>query len=328
MIDAVKFNIKKLQLKIVKNTILKNFPDKFKDLFEQALLSNSKTEELPFLHSKFNELVLPAFVTEEQLKFYSTFKTRPGDVFLITYPKSGTFWLYEIIRRIVINDTGSGTIGVKEKLGLVGNTGPLFELSSHEQLDLLPSPRYMVTHLSLSLIPYSSDNNVKYIYLARNPRDVAVSYFNYMRSLPLFDFKGTWNEFLEYFMKGDIPWGSYFEHILEWWALSNNKNVLFVKYEDLKKDLKSQTKIIAEFLDLNLSDEEAEAVAGKCTFKTMKTNPDGLTKALDKFFKKNTSYFRKGSVGDWKNYFSNEQLEQFQKFYESRTNGTGLEFDF
>jgi hypothetical protein len=327
MINTVKSSITKLKFKIVKNTLLKDFPDRFKDLFEHALLSDSKTEKLPFLHSKFNELVLPAFVTEEQLRFYSTFKTRPGDVFLITYPKAGTLWLVEIVRRIVMpNNTNTSTVSVKEKLKFVGNAGPLFEVCTHDQLDSLPSPRYMVTHLPLNLIPYDRENQAKYIYLARNPKDLAVSYFYFLRSLPFFDFKGTWEEFLEHFMKGDLPWGSYYDHILEWWSHKNNQNVLFLKYEDLKKDLKGQTKIIGEFLGFHLSDEEAGFVSEKCTFQAMKANPDQAMKNFSKLFKQG-AYLRKGIVGDWKNHFSDEQLKQFQKLYESCMNGTGLEFE-
>ena len=327
MSKTVKRYITKLQFKIVKNTILRNFPSNFTNLLEHALLSDSKTKELPFLHTKFNELVLPAFVTEEQFRFYSTFKTQPGDVFLVSYPKAGTLWLSEIVRKIINNDTGTDSFSIKKKLNIAANPGPLFEICSHEQLDPLPSPRYMVTHLPLSLINYSSTNNVKYIYLTRNPRDLAVSYFNFMRSFPFLDFKGTWEEFLGHFMEGNLPWGSYFEHVLPWWALKDNENVLFVKYEDLRKDLKGQIKIIAEFLGFHLSDKHADAVVEKCTFKAMKANPNQGIKTFSKLFKKGM-YFRKGSVGDWKNYFSDEQLEKFQKLYESRMNGTDLEFEF
>lgn len=312
----------KVMFKLGKNTVLNGFSDHFKNLFEHAIFSNSKTKELPFLHSRFNGIVLPPFVTPEQMNFYSTFQTRPGDVFLITYPKAGTIWLVEIVRAIAKVDYSENT---KDKL--FGGLGPLFELRNHEQLDTLPSPRYMFTHLPMSLMPYSNESNVKYIYLARNPRDLVVSYFHFMSSIPIFDFQGKWEEFLELFMKGNLPWGSYFDHVLEWWNRKDQKNVLFLKYEDLKKDLRGQTKIIAEFLDVHLSEQEVEAVVEKCTFQAMKKKPDQAIKELAKFFKKG-SHLRKGIVGDWENHFSNEQLEKFDKLYESQMNGTGLRFEY
>ena len=41
-----------------------------------------------------------------------------------------------------------------------------------------------------------------------------------------------------------------------------------------------------------------------------------------------TSILRKGVVGDWKNYFTQELNERFEKEVLSKIEGTGLEFDF
>ncbi len=321
MKNLVKSNIKKLMLKIARHTVFREFPEHSKNQFEQAMMNGSKTKEMPFLHSKVKGLIWPALITEEQLRNCITFQTSPDDVFLVTYPKSGTMWLAEIVRCIAQpKDSG--------KANHIGGTVPMFDFANHEQLETLLSPRYMSTHLPFALVPRSSEHTVKYIYLARNPKDVAVSFFHFMCSAPVFDFDGTWEEFLQYFIKGNLPaGGSYFDHILEWWSHKDDENVLFLKYEDLKKDLKSQVKIIAEFLGFKLSDEEAQAVAEKCTFQAMKSNPNLEVNKFSKVIKKG-SHLRKGVVGDWKNHFSNEQLKEFNKLYQSRLKGTGLEFEF
>ncbi|MDJ0743097.1 MAG: sulfotransferase domain-containing protein [Xenococcaceae cyanobacterium MO_167.B27] len=319
MKNVVESNIKKMAFQVARNTFFKEYPEHFKDLCERAL-NTSKTKEIPFLHSKVNGLILPPYMTEEQVRIYTTFQTRPGDVFLVTYPKSGTTWLAEIIRCIAQPKES-------DKENLIGGPVPTFDMATQEQLEAVPSPRYMSTHLPFSLLPRSSEHEVKYIYLARNPKDVAVSYFHFS-SMPFLNFDGTWEEFLQYFMKGNIPGGSYFDHVLEWWSHQDDENILFLKYEDLKKDLKSQVKIIAEFLGFKFSDEEAKAVVKQCTFQAMKSNSNqDISKFVDKLFKKG-SHLRKGIVGDWKNHFSDEQLEEFDKLYQSRLNGTGLKFEF
>ena len=319
---SLNFNMKKLQFYILKNTILRPMPENMKEHVEHAFLHGCRTEEFKFLHSNIDGYILPALMSEKDVRLCSSFKARPGDVFMITYPKSGTIWLEEIVRCIVKpNKCSEGP--------LMGDAGPLFEIANHKKLEATPSPRYIVTHLEPNLIPYSSNNGAKYIYLARNPRDVVVSFYHFMCQTTMgpvsFNFDGTWDEFVRYFMNGNLPYGSYFDHVLQWWSRNDNENVLFLKYEDLKKDLKGEVKIIAEFLGFQFSDEQAEAVAEQCTFQAMK-NKSNNTK-FSKIFKQ-SSHLRKGIVGDWKNHFSDEQLEEFNQLYKSRMDGTGLEFEF
>ena len=90
---------------------------------------------------------------------------------------------------------------------------------------------------------------------------------------------------------------------------------------------KAQVKIIAKFLGFNFSDEEAKAVAEKCTFQAMKSNPNLQVNKFSQIFRKD-SHLRKGVVGDWKNHFSDEQLAEFDKLYDFKLKGTGLEFEF
>ncbi len=319
MKNSIESNIKKFAFKIASNTVMRSAPEHFKEIMERAITNGIKTKEMPFLHSQINGSIWPAFMTEEQLRMCSTFPNRPGDVFLVTYPKSGTTWLEEIVRCITRPKKSS-------QENLSDTTMLRFEMVSQELIGALPSPRSIATHLPFALVPRSSKHTVKYIYLARNPKDVAVSMFYFMRSMPLFGFDGTWSEFLQHFMKGNIPVGvSYFDHVLEWWTHKDEENILFLKYEDLKKDLNGQVKIIAEFLGFKFSDEEAQAVAEKCTFQAMKSNPNLAINKSSKF-RKQKPHLRKGVVGDWKNHFSDEQLAEFNKLYESRLKGTGLEF--
>ena len=303
---------------------MKDTPEHFKDLAERATINGYKTKEIPFRHVEIDGSIWAPFVTEEQLRICSAFQTSPGDVFLVTYPKSGTTWIAEIIRCIT---------QAKNPNRDIADTGMLrFEMANQKQLNTWSSPRSISTHLPFDKIMRHSEDPAKYIYLARNPKDVAVSMFYFVRSMKIiFDFDGTWSEFLQHFMKGNIPVGvSYFDHVLEWWIHKDDENVLFLKYEDLKKELKSQIKIIAEFLGHDFSDEEAQAVKEQCTFQAMKSNPKlNINKqpGSSSLFKK-SSHLRKGIVGDWKNHFSDEQLAEFDRVCQSRLKGTGLDFEY
>ena len=58
----------------------------------------------------------------------------------------------------------------------------------------------------------------KYIYITRNPKDVAVSYYYHNKRFEFSDFCGEWDDFFECFMKGDVNYGLWFDHVLGWWS--------------------------------------------------------------------------------------------------------------
>ncbi len=292
----------------------------------KSAIFQNKTAEVPFYHTEFDGEIFTPALSENTGPTYlgGTFETRPGDVFLVAYPKSGTHWLTYITDQIAKNPI----ILNKEEYVAIG-TIPFLERTLPEQLEVLPSPRYMYTHLPYHLVPCSREHKVKYVVIARNPRDVAVSQFNFMRNMKIVDFNGTWNEFLSLFMRGTGFGGSYFEWVLEWWEHQEDNNVLFLKYEDLKKEPTKQIGILANFLGYQLFQEELEEIAEKCTFKTMKANGVGsIEENKISLLREGKSFYRKGIVGDWQNYFSEEQLEKFNRWCNSHLEGTRLEFDF
>ena len=74
------------------------------------------------------------------------------------------------------------------------------------------------------------------------------------------------------FLRGDVDFGDYFDHILSWWAHKDDDNVLFLKFEDMKKHLPSAVAIIAEFIGQYISKEVVEEIAHRATFEDMKND--------------------------------------------------------
>ena len=86
----------------------------------------------------------------------------------------------------------------------------------------------------------------------------------------------------------------------------------------------SHVRRIADFLQKPLSDEIIDRIAEQCTFKEMMRNPRTfkITEGDDDI----GLILRKGVVGDWKNYFTPEMNERFEKEVRAKLKGTGLEF--
>ena len=101
--------------------------------------------------------------------------------------------------------------------------------------DLTP-PRVFKSYIPYERMPCGLPNSTpcKYIYIARNPKDVATSFYHHHRAYHVPGIE--WKEFLEYFLAGKVKFGDYFDHNLGWWAHRDDDNVLFITSEDLKRD--------------------------------------------------------------------------------------------
>ena len=199
--------------------------------------------------------------------------------------------------------------------------------------DEMPSPRFFKTHSPYHMmaggLPHASPG--KHVYVARNPKDVAVSYYYHMRMFYMLEFSGTWDEFYQLYKSGEVIIGSWFDHVLEWWKHRDAENILFLKYEDMKKDHRGAVKKIAEFMGYHPKEEVIDTIVEKSTFQSMKENPTANPNMAEwpmpTFKPGEQPFLRKGVVGDWKNHFTPEQNAEFDAIYAKNMKGSGLEFD-
>lgn len=87
-------------------------------------------------------------------------------------------------------------------------------------MQAVESPRYMLSHFKYSSFPgvlEPSENPGKFIYVARNPKDVAVSYYHHTHAFEVYEYNGDWNDFFSRFYTGEICEGDWFDHVLGWW---------------------------------------------------------------------------------------------------------------
>ncbi|KAK9056417.1 hypothetical protein SSX86_023778 [Deinandra increscens subsp. villosa] len=268
---------------------------------------------------------------ETVMALQDTFEAHPTDIYLATLPKSGTTWLKALMFALVNKN--------RYKHNRL-STHPLLVSNPHDCLPFIEteiyrntptyidphSPRLFATHIPYTSLPRSIINSgCRVVYLCRNPKDVLVSMFHFANKLreKSCDVM-TFEETFELFSRGVMPTGPYWDHVKEYHKVSvdHPDNVLFLTYEDMKKDTTNNVKRLAEFLGYPFTKkEEAEgAVQGiveLCSFQSLsEVNKHGnLREDI-----RNHAFFREGKVGDWTNHLTDEMscvLDEItkEKFY-------------
>ena len=83
---------------------------------------------------------------------------------------------------------------------------------------MIRSPRYFKTHAVLKQFPGSIiTDNMRIIYIARNPKDTVVSLYHHTKSKPEFNFKNcNFHQFCKLFLLGQVENSSWFDHVITW----------------------------------------------------------------------------------------------------------------
>ncbi len=287
------------------------------------------TKVLRFDNTSYAGINIPSCVTPESIAEMGSLSLDPTDVFIVSFPKSGTTWTQNIVK-LLRNNCEKDGVQLQQSV-------PWIEANNDKnrfRVDLaaLPKPRAFKCHFPYDTIPSGKPHTTpcKYIYIARNPKDVIVSfYFHYARFLVKRDLTLEWDLFFRNFIYGNLEFGDFFDHVLSWWAHRNDDNVLFLTFEDMKKDHRAAIACIANFIEADVSENVIDKVTAETSFNVMsKDNTANYSTSSSIVYPGSTPFMRKGEVGDWRNHLTAEQSAEIDQLCEEKLKDTGLVFDF
>ena len=246
------------------------------------------------------------------------FKFRDDDIVIASYPKSGTTLMQQIAGQLVL--------GAPDLLIETGKDSPWPEMPRFVPLQVMMDAaekithrRFIKTHLPIDTLVFSP--RAKYIYVARDPRDVVWSAYNHLVGFTDFIWQsgypgrrpqGSERDYYLEFLAGNTAvmptFDSYWEHVRGWWACRHLPNVLFVHYANLKSDLAAAIRRIARFLDIPVDEALMPRILEHCSIDYMRAKAAADRPADNPAFKADFEFFNKGTIGRWKDVLSAEEI--------------------
>ncbi len=265
---------------------------------------------------------------------WDRFSPRDDDIIITTSIKSGTTWMQAIVMNLIFGEQASpekvsASRWLEARMRPIDEVIDTFESQKHR--------RFIKTHMPLDGLPYFSEP--KYIVVGRDARDVFMSLWNHYKNytsefyklvnedlpnlvgtpLPqcpqyIGDFWYRWitQGWFDWEREG-YPFWTNLGHMQSWWDFRDLPNILFVHFNDLLADLEGEIKRIADYLDIEASEELVKSTAHATTFSTMKANADQIAKFAERNFEGGArAFINKGTNGRWKQILVPEDLSLYK----------------
>jgi len=233
---------------------------------------------------------------------------RDSDVFLGSYPRSGSTWLRFTLREIL---TGEPSDFQNVNLTLCGPGSHTYAPA------LLPEGgRFLSTHESYR-VEYK-----KAVYLVRDVRDIVNSEFWYEKErgfgMPHFD------DYLQRMLQGRRKLGSWHQHVHSWIdsAVAHTGNLLLLRYEDMRSDPEQAFVKLLQFLNMPVDLPRLRCAIENNSIAKMRAKEDQLHTAPPVPFRERPHVYsaeegrfvRTGTVGGWRDKLTNEQVRLIEHY--------------
>jgi sulfotransferase family protein len=189
------------------------------------------------------------------------FAVFPDDVFVVSYPRSGNTWTRFLIANLVYPAENVSFTNIER---LIPDTSS----QSNRALKRTPRPRIIKTH------QYFDHRYRKMIYIVRDPRDVALSMYNFQRKYRQIPDDYPLQSSVDDFVRGNLisaDWGSWGENVASWvYTRSHSQDFLLLRYEDMIADTSRELARIARHLGIEASSDRLQSVIDRSSADRMR----------------------------------------------------------
>ncbi|XP_071826344.1 sulfotransferase 1 family member D1-like [Apostichopus japonicus] len=282
---------------------------------------------------------IPPVVKESAVDAVETFNFRDDDMLIATYPKSGTHWMNELVQLLLHggdpNKLGHSHRRTPMEITDVINVGRMdFAKAAVELVEGDPSPRVLMTHLRPHhLPPQTWSKKIPIIYVLRNPMDLFLSLFEFYCGFTLPDgkpymTKDNFDDTLRTFIAGEVAFDGWCDHVIQYEdVMQRNDNIMFVTYEEMKKDIQAVIKKVAKHIHRDVDDDVIVKVAANLTLEAMKLN---YGKTMETRKKLNLTeepsplhlFVRKGIAGRWKTEYPEAKWKEMRDTFKEMVKNT------
>ncbi len=201
------------------------------------------------------------------------FVPRPDDIYVASYPRSGTTRTQHLIWLLLHPDEAQRPLSAPPGFRHIADVTPWFERDlargrhTAEALNARPGPRVFKTHLGVGHLPRAG----RVLYLTRPVEDVVVSYHHLYRTH--LDDDRDFAAFFRAFLRGDVQYRCYFKHNAAYQrAARRQPRVLRIDYDELCGQPAAAARRIAQHLGLAPDEATVDGAVARTHRSFMKTH--------------------------------------------------------
>ncbi len=227
------------------------------------------------------------------------FPVFPDDVFIVSYPRSGNTWTRFLIANLIYQEEPITFANIEQKI-------PDVYKNTRRQLLRTPRPRVLKSH------EYFDPRYKKVIYIVRDPRDVAVSYYHFARKYKKIEDGYPLEGYLARFIAGEVDdYGSWKENVGSWLATrQGTDSFLLLRYEDMLEHTASELAKVASLLGIERSPGQiarAVELSSADRMRDLEKKQAGVWVNTKKT-RKDIPFVRAAGSGGWRSSLSESQV--------------------